>query len=191
MASRPRPRAAPSRPSSRSRSFAAATRARAQMRSSPINGAPPLPFLSTSAPSLGAEAATIDMQARKISVSELKGGSELVRKAHMSVRLLQPQGLVVLARTETPFETAQEVDACVADLRRAVPLDSRPRFCMLVDMRRAPIRVHPALDPAFFSRMPARSTELGLELVDERAPGPRKPRCFGPGVARSPFPLLG
>lgn len=129
-------------------------------QSSNINQASPLPLLSVPSRSSRSELRELGMTARKISVTELKGGSELVRNAHMSVRLLPSHRLVVLARTESPFETADELDACVGELRRAVPLASRALLSMLVDMQRAPIRVHPALDPAF-DRF-RHETELGF-----------------------------
>jgi hypothetical protein len=100
------------------------------------------------------------MVAKKAGISALKGGTLVLRNAYLSVRLLPSSRIVLLTRTAQAFETATEIDQCAAELARAVPRETRNGLRILLDMRSGPIRVHPALDPAF-ERF-RRETELGF-----------------------------
>ncbi len=67
----------------------------------------------------------------------------------MSVQRFQSLRLVLLARTAQAFQTVSDIDLCTAQLVGALPHHERAELCIVVDMRLAPIRVAPFLDPAF------------------------------------------
>jgi hypothetical protein len=90
----------------------------------------------------------------------LQGGSELFRNLHLSVVLFRSRRILLISRTARAFQTASEVDECTAELARAVPVETRRGVRILIDLRLGPIRVHPALDPAF-TRF-RRETETGF-----------------------------
>jgi hypothetical protein len=96
----------------------------------------------------------------KASISDLKSGSEPLRNAHLSVRLVQGPRIVVLTRTSEPFQNVAEIERCIEDFSKAVPMAGRAGWRIIIDMRVAPTRVHPALDPAF-ARF-RKETQLGF-----------------------------
>jgi hypothetical protein len=100
------------------------------------------------------------MQPRKISVRQLEGGAVLVQNAFLSLRWFPTLRLVLLTRTSQAFQTAADIEHCTTELARAVPLGGRKGARIVLDMRHAPVRVHPALDPAF-ERF-RRETETGF-----------------------------
>jgi hypothetical protein len=100
------------------------------------------------------------MAARKASISDLKGGSSVLQGPYMSVRLFPSARIALLTRSALVFQTPGEVDECTEELSQALPRASRQSLRIIVDMRLGPIRVHPALDPAF-ERF-RRETELGF-----------------------------
>ncbi|HTV19178.1 MAG TPA: hypothetical protein VMG12_10915 [Polyangiaceae bacterium] len=89
------------------------------------------------------------MVARKISASDLKGGAPLVQNAFLSLRLFPTSRVVVITRTGQAFQTPAEIESCTLDLARVLPHNGRRGLRVVLDMRSAPVRVHPALDPAF------------------------------------------
>jgi hypothetical protein len=103
------------------------------------------------------------MNERKTSVSDLKGGTVVVRNAFLTVRRFPTARILLLTRTSQPFQTPSELDHCVSELFRGLPRESRSSWRNLIDMRQAPIRVHPSLDPAF-DRFRA-ETEVGFVRV--------------------------
>ena len=103
------------------------------------------------------------MRAHRLTVIDLKGGTTLLQNAHVSVRLFQSRRLVLFIRTGQAFQTAPEVDECTAAFARVVPHQTRTGLRILIDMRAAPVRVHPALDPAF-ARL-RQETQIGFARV--------------------------
>lgn len=89
------------------------------------------------------------MVARFITAKLLEGGVPLVQNLFFTLRQHQAHQVVVLARTTQPFQGAAEIDQCTAELSRALPHAGRRGLRAVLDMRQSPIRVHPALDPAF------------------------------------------
>jgi hypothetical protein len=79
----------------------------------------------------------------------LQGGTELLRSAHVMLRLYRSRRIALLTRSEQAFETASAIDRCVSDLARGLPHAARRELRIIIDTRRSPLRVHPALDPAF------------------------------------------
>lgn len=100
---------------------------------------------------------------RKTSVSDLRVGALLLSSTHFSVRVFRTPRLAVLTRTSAPFQTAADVDRCIHDLSRCLPAAERTGWRVLIDMRLSPIRVDPALDPAY-ERL-RRETQAGFERV--------------------------
>lgn len=80
----------------------------------------------------------------------MKGGAApTVQNAHVSVRLLHAPRVVLFTRTKEPFEAVAEVERCIQELGRVMPITARALWRIVIDMRLGPTRVHPALDPAF------------------------------------------
>jgi len=100
---------------------------------------------------------------RKTSVSDLRVGALLLSGDHLSVRVFRTQRLALFTRTSAPFLTAAEVERCINDLARVLPASDRAGWRVLIDMRLSPIRVDPALDPAY-ERL-RRETHAGFERV--------------------------
>ena len=100
---------------------------------------------------------------RKTSVSDLRVGALLLSSTHFSVRAFRAPRLAVLTRTSAPFQTAAEVEQFISDLSRCLPATERSGWRVLIDMRLSPIRVDPALDPAY-ERL-RRETHAGFERV--------------------------
>ena len=103
------------------------------------------------------------MAARRSSVSDLKGGSEALKSPHLGARLFHTPRIVLLTRTSQAFDSVSELDRSVEDLARAVPLRTRSGWSIIIDMRLAPTRVNPALEPAF-ERL-RRETHAGFSCV--------------------------
>jgi hypothetical protein len=103
------------------------------------------------------------MQERKTSVSDLKGGTVVVRNAFFTSRRFPTARILLLTRTAQLFQTPLELDQCATELLAALPRDTRSGWRHLIDMRQAPVRVHPSLDPAF-DRFRA-ETEIGFARV--------------------------
>jgi hypothetical protein len=57
--------------------------------------------------------------------------------------------LVVLTRLPLPFRRASEIEESIRELSTALPASRRAGRSIVIDMRAAPIRVEPSLDPAF------------------------------------------
>jgi len=90
----------------------------------------------------------------------LQGGSELIRNDYLAVVVFRMRRILMTSRTARAFQTVQEVEQCTAEFARVVPPEARRGMRHLLDMRGGPVRVHPALDPAF-ARF-RRETELGF-----------------------------
>ena len=103
------------------------------------------------------------MAARRSSVSDLKGGSEALKSPHLGARLFHTPRIVLLTRTSQAFDSVSELERSVEDLARAVPLRTRSGWSIIIDMRLAPTRVNPALEPAF-ERL-RRETHAGFSCV--------------------------
>jgi hypothetical protein len=76
-------------------------------------------------------------------------GTELFKNAHVRLSCDYAQGIVILQRTALAFQRLEEVEAATEALARALPHDKRAGFSILSDFRSAPVRVTPALEPAF------------------------------------------
>jgi hypothetical protein len=100
------------------------------------------------------------MEVRKASVSDLKGGAVVHQDAYITVRLLRSPRIVLLVRTAQAFPTIADIDRSTAALNEVLPHSKRLGLRIVIDMRLAPVRVHPALDPAF-ERF-CRETEQGF-----------------------------
>lgn len=57
--------------------------------------------------------------------------------------------MLLLQRTALPFQRVEEIEAMTQALARVFPTERRKGFVILSDFRDAPVRVHPALEPAF------------------------------------------
>jgi len=75
--------------------------------------------------------------------------SELFSNAHVTIGCDYSQRVLVVARSPNVFESIEDIEAATAALARVFPLSQRARFCILNDYRIGPLRVHPALEPAF------------------------------------------
>ncbi|HWP05730.1 MAG TPA: hypothetical protein VNN72_08315 [Polyangiaceae bacterium] len=84
-----------------------------------------------------------------IRLTELPGGAPLFQNAHLSFRCDHAQGIVVAVRTPLAFQHVEEIEATTAALVRTFPVERRKGFTILSDFREGPVRVHPALEPAF------------------------------------------
>jgi hypothetical protein len=124
---------------------------------------------------------------RKVSIVELKGGSPALQNRHLSVRLLQLHRVVLTTRTSELFQTLAEVERCIDDLAKALPVPARAGWRNIIDMRLAPTRVHPALDPAF-ERL-RRETNVGFARVAVIVTTPLG-RVRAERLNISPVPLL-
>ena len=82
-------------------------------------------------------------------VSALPGGTTLFHNAQLSFRCDHAQRIVVVVRTAVPFQRVEEIEATTAALVRVFPSERRAGFSILSDFREGPLRVHPALEPAF------------------------------------------
>jgi hypothetical protein len=71
--------------------------------------------------------------------------------------------VVVIRRTEQRFARVADVDTAIDALARALPAARRSGYAALIDMRVAPLRTDPSLEPAF-ARYRA-ETERGFERV--------------------------
>lgn len=89
------------------------------------------------------------MEARKVTAKQLEGGAPLVQNAFYSLRLHKAYQVILFTRTSQPFQAAAEIDLCTSELSKALPRAARNGIRVVLDMRQGPIRVHPALDPAF------------------------------------------
>jgi len=69
--------------------------------------------------------------------------------------------VVVVRRTATPFSRIADIDRTINVLASALPADRRQGHSVLIDMRAAPLRTDPSLEPAF-ARYRA-ETERGFE----------------------------
>lgn len=90
----------------------------------------------------------------------LQGGAELLRNAYLAMVVFRRRRILMTSRTARAFQTVQEVEQCTAEFARVMPPEARRGVRHLLDMRGGPVRVHPALDPAF-ARF-RRETELGF-----------------------------
>jgi len=82
-------------------------------------------------------------------VSALPGGATLFHNAQLSFRCDHAQRIFVVVRTAVPFQRVEEIEATTAALARIFPTERRAGFSILSDFREGPVRVHPALEPAF------------------------------------------
>ena len=57
--------------------------------------------------------------------------------------------VVVVRRTATPFARVGDVDHAIDVIARALPAERRQGHAVLIDMRLAPLRTDPSLEPAF------------------------------------------
>lgn len=89
------------------------------------------------------------MQTRGTGVADLRGGAELLRSPHFSLRLFHAPRIALMTRTSAPLQTVAEVERCIEDFARAIPAQARGGWRVVIDMQQGPTRVHPALDPAF------------------------------------------
>jgi len=69
--------------------------------------------------------------------------------------------VVVVRRTAAPFARIADIDRAIDVLAKALPADRRKGHAVLIDMRTAPVRTDPSLEPAF-ARYRA-ETERGFE----------------------------
>jgi len=114
----------------------------------------------------------------------LQGGTELLRGAHFTLRLYRSRRIALLTRSKQAFETAAELERCVTDLARILPHAARRGLRIIVDSRSSPLRVHPALDPAF-ERF-RKETQAGFEaaaVVNDTALGRIRTERFAASVA--------
>lgn len=100
---------------------------------------------------------------RKVSAADLKLGSTLCQNVHLSLRQFQSPRIVLTTRTSEPYQTLGELERSIEDIARALPVPARAGWRHIIDMRLAPTRVHPALDPAF-ERL-RRETNVGFARV--------------------------
>jgi len=82
-------------------------------------------------------------------LTELPAGVSLFQNAYLSFRCDHAQRIFVVVRTPLPFQRVEEIEATTAALARTFPLEQRKGFSIVSDFRVAPLRVHPALEPAF------------------------------------------
>jgi hypothetical protein len=102
----------------------------------------------------------------------LQGGTELLRSAHFTLRLYRSRRIALLTRSNRAFETTAELERCVTDLARALPHDARRGLRIIIDSRCSPLRVHPALDPAFERfRKETQAGFLAAAVINESAVG--------------------
>jgi len=80
---------------------------------------------------------------------QIPGGTVLFENAQLQVRCDHAQRILVVVRTDVPFQRVEEIDATTAALARVFPVERRAGFAILSDFRGGPLRVHPALEPAF------------------------------------------
>jgi len=75
--------------------------------------------------------------------------SELFSNGHVTIGCDYGQRIVVVTRKARPYESVEEIDKARQQFFSAAPTAQRAQYCVLNDYRLAPLRVHPALEPAF------------------------------------------
>ena len=85
----------------------------------------------------------------------------LFSSPHLTIGVDRAQRILVITRSSQPFERVEDIEAARLSLAKVFPASQRAGFAILNDYRAAPLRVHPALEPAF-ARFRA-ETELGFE----------------------------
>lgn len=76
-------------------------------------------------------------------------GKRLGATPFVEVELDIVRRIAVIRRTDAPFRRADEIDAAIELIRRVLPTVQRADLGALIDTREAPVRVDPALSPAF------------------------------------------
>ena len=88
-------------------------------------------------------------------------GTSLVRSEFVELDVHFADKVVVVRRTALPFAKSADIDLAIAVIAKALPAYRRRGHAVLIDMRAAPLRTDPSLDPAF-ARYRA-ETERGFE----------------------------
>jgi hypothetical protein len=88
-------------------------------------------------------------------------GTSLVRSEFVELDVHFADKVVVVRRTAVPFARIADIDRAIDVIANALPADRRKGHAVLVDMRAAPLRTDPSLEPAF-ARYRA-ETERGFE----------------------------
>ncbi|MGC4092679.1 MAG: hypothetical protein QM756_33325 [Polyangiaceae bacterium] len=113
--------------------------------------------------------------------------SVLFKNEYLTIACDRTQRILVITRSAKPFERVEEIDVARLALSRAFPESQRVGFSVLNDYRLAPVRVHPAHEPAF-ARFRA-ETELGFTCAAHVVASPvgrvRSDRLRGTGTLPS------
>ena len=88
-------------------------------------------------------------------------GTALLRSEFVELDVHYTDKVVVVRRTAVPFARVNDIDRAIDTIARALPAERRQGHAVLVDMRIAPLRTDPSLEPAF-ARYRA-ETERGFE----------------------------
>jgi hypothetical protein len=89
--------------------------------------------------------------------------TSLIRNEFVELDVHFGERVVVIRRTAERFARVADVDNAIEAIARALPLERRQGHAVLIDMRVAPVRTDPALEPAF-ARYRV-ETERGFERV--------------------------
>jgi len=76
-------------------------------------------------------------------------GVALFANEFISLAIDYPRNVLWLRRSDRPFRTVEDVEDCTLRLERGFPSRKRAKVAIISDFRAAPVRVTPALDPAY------------------------------------------
>lgn len=88
-------------------------------------------------------------------------GNPLWRNEFVELEVSYADKIVLVRRTAAPFTRLGDIEATTEALARALPTERRKQHGVLVDMRLAPVRTDPSLEPAF--ERYRREVERGFE----------------------------
>jgi hypothetical protein len=91
----------------------------------------------------------------------LARGNPVWRNEFVELEVSYADKIVIVRRTAAPFARLGDIEATTEALARVLPIERRKQHAVLVDMRVAPVRTDPSLEPAF--ERYRREVERGFE----------------------------
>jgi hypothetical protein len=73
----------------------------------------------------------------------------VVKNQFVEVDVYYTEKVVGVRRTSAPFERVSDIESTIEVIARGLPVERRNGYALLIDMRDAPVRTDPSLEPAF------------------------------------------
>ncbi|HEX4336816.1 MAG TPA: hypothetical protein VH062_12945 [Polyangiaceae bacterium] len=73
----------------------------------------------------------------------------VLKTPFLELEMYYTERVVLVRRTNAPFVRVSDVEGTIEALAKALPLERRSGYGLLVDNRAAPVRADPSLEPAF------------------------------------------